>query len=145
MEIENVDKGSFLQFETFIKDKNFGRVVHVLLPDPSKLTFKLGRGHDADIKISDISVSRVHAQISMTQKGFTLEDNASKFGTLILLPSVPKEIDPTNGLSVQIGRTILSFTVKQNDSPTKLAIQNVQAETELDKKGGSPATEINSA
>lgn len=145
METERPEKGSFLQLETFCKDKNFARVVHVLLPDPSKLAFKLGRGHEADVKISDISVSRVHAQISMTPKGFLLDDNSSKFGTLVLLPSVPQEIDITNGLAIQISRTILTFSVKQNDAFSKSSTGIAQADGVIDAKTGSPISEVGSA
>lgn len=44
-----------------------------------------------------------------------MEDNTSKFGTLLLLPSIPHEIDPINGLAVQISRTMLTITIKSND------------------------------
>lgn len=43
----------------------------------------VGRGHDSDVRISDISVSRVHAHINFNQGNFYLEDNNSKFGTLV--------------------------------------------------------------
>lgn len=47
---------------------------------------KLGRGHDTDVRITDISVSRLHAYIRKSFKGFYyLEDNNSKFGTLALI------------------------------------------------------------
>jgi pSer/pThr/pTyr-binding forkhead associated (FHA) protein len=49
----------------------------------NKNNVRLGRGHDADIRISDISVSRFHALIRYENNQFFLEDNASKFGTLI--------------------------------------------------------------
>jgi len=78
------------------------------------MVFKLGRGHDSDVKISDISVSRVHAQISLTPNGYMLQDNTAKFGTLILLGSGPQEIDPINGLSVQVNRSTLTLTIKPN-------------------------------
>lgn len=43
----------------------------------------IGRGHDCDIKIQDISVSRHHAVISFKNNKFYIEDHKSKFGTLI--------------------------------------------------------------
>lgn len=47
---------------------------------------KLGRGHDADVRITDISVSRFHAIFKKSPKGyFYIEDNNSKFGTLALV------------------------------------------------------------
>lgn len=44
---------------------------------------RLGRGHESDVRISDISVSRCHAMIKFKNGRFMLEDNNSKFGTLI--------------------------------------------------------------
>ena len=45
---------------------------------------KLGRGHDTDVRIHDISVSRLHAHIKKDEFGrYFIEDNSSKFGTLV--------------------------------------------------------------
>ena len=45
---------------------------------------RVGRGHDADIRVTDISVSRFHALINRNEDGdFFVEDNKSKFGTLM--------------------------------------------------------------
>ncbi len=47
---------------------------------------KVGRGHDADIRVTDISVSRFHAKLNRYSNGdYYLEDNHSKFGTLVLI------------------------------------------------------------
>lgn len=49
-----------------------------------KNTIKIGRGHDNDLRIADISVSRCHSYIKKDSKGrIILEDNQSKFGTLV--------------------------------------------------------------
>ena len=49
-----------------------------------KQFIKVGRGHDVDIRVTDISVSRFHAKISQGIDGdFYVEDNKSKFGTLL--------------------------------------------------------------
>ena len=45
----------------------------------------MGRGHDSDIRIADISVSKCHAVIKYDNGEFYLEDNNSKFGTLVLI------------------------------------------------------------
>lgn len=45
----------------------------------------MGRGHESDLRINDISVSRVHALIKFKEGRFFLEDNLSKFGTLVLV------------------------------------------------------------
>jgi pSer/pThr/pTyr-binding forkhead associated (FHA) protein len=50
------------------------------------IEFKQGRGHACEIRVSDISVSRLHAYIKYERdKGFLIVDNNSKFGTLIKL------------------------------------------------------------
>lgn len=47
---------------------------------------RIGRGHDSEIRITDISVSRYHALIRRNFRGeYVLEDNLSKFGTLVML------------------------------------------------------------
>jgi len=47
---------------------------------------KIGRGHDSQVRVTDISVSRFHALIKKTSRGdYIVEDNGSKFGTLVLL------------------------------------------------------------
>ena len=51
----------------------------------NKTEFKLGRGHESEVRINDISVSRCHAIIKYKEDGFYIEDNNSKFGTIALL------------------------------------------------------------
>jgi pSer/pThr/pTyr-binding forkhead associated (FHA) protein len=61
-------------------------MVHLIMPDKNMSTFKLGRGHESDVRVSDISVSRCHAilKYDMSDHSYYLEDNLSKFGTLVL-------------------------------------------------------------
>jgi hypothetical protein len=59
------------------------RIVHVINMQDRQF-IRVGRGHDADIRVTDISVSRFHAKINMTEDGkFFVQDNRSKFGTLV--------------------------------------------------------------
>jgi len=64
-------------------------MVHLIMPDQDHLSYKMGRGHESDLRVSDISVSRCHAVIKFNpeEKSFYLEDNLSKFGTLVLANS----------------------------------------------------------
>lgn len=78
-------------------------------------TINLGRGHQCDFRISDISVSRVHAHLKFEDSKFLVYDNDSKFGTLVLLNqnySVKED-----KAAVQIGRTV--FTFVQKKAPTE--------------------------
>ena len=70
---------------------------------------RLGRGHDADVRVTDISVSRLHAVIKKTNKGyFYIEDNSSKFGTLALVKN-PVMLSFNEPNFLQAGRTMLEI------------------------------------
>jgi len=71
----------------------------------------LGRGHESDVRISDISVSRCHANIRYADGKFYLEDNNSKFGTLVEI-SQPYSLEVGSPIAVQAGRSVLSFVMK---------------------------------
>lgn len=59
------------------------KVIHVINMARNRKCF-IGRGQDADVKVTDISVSRLHASILKSSYGyFYLCDNKSKFGTLL--------------------------------------------------------------
>jgi pSer/pThr/pTyr-binding forkhead associated (FHA) protein len=54
---------------------NTSKVIHVINLIGTE-EIRLGRGHDADVRVTDISVSRLHAVIKKTAKGyFYIEDN----------------------------------------------------------------------
>ena len=91
--------------------------------------FILGRGHESDVRISDISVSRSHAKIIFRDKKFTLEDTGSKFGTLVLAkhPLTIKE----NPVVLQIGRTLISAVELKGDQ-----LQNFKPPKEMKVKKG---------
>lgn len=88
---------TFLWLESLTFEKNSSRMVHLVMPDKERSTFKLGRGHESDVRVSDISVSRCHAILKYdTDNQFYLEDNLSKFGTLVLAKSaIELNIDQT--------------------------------------------------
>ena len=60
-----------------------------------KKNIRLGRGHDSDIRLADISVSRNHANIKLTSSGLFLDDVSSKFGTLVKIKK-PIIMNPGN-------------------------------------------------
>lgn len=57
------------------------KVVHVF--DLRYDTFKVGWSMETDMKISDISVSRTHSFLYVKNSKLFVEDNGSKFGTLV--------------------------------------------------------------
>lgn len=71
--------------------------------DKDKVT--LGRGHESDVRINDISVSRTHASLFFDSGKIYVRDLKSKFGTLVL---IKKEVQiKEKVLKVQIGRTCI--------------------------------------
>ncbi len=71
--------------ESIQNDKNNSRSVYTIVIENNKTLFKLGRGHESDLRINDISVSRYHVVLKYIEGKFYLEDQNSKFGTLILM------------------------------------------------------------
>ena len=71
--------------ESLPLEKNTSRTIHVLNFTAEKPHFNMGRGHESEVRVNDISVSRCHAIIKYKPDGVYIEDNRSKFGTLVLL------------------------------------------------------------
>ena len=72
----------------------------------------LGRAHESDIRISDISVSRKHAMIKNKKGGLYIEDNASKFGTLVRTKR-PILLHSNSTISFQVGRSVIRFEYRK--------------------------------
>lgn len=106
-------QGNFIVLQSLEQEKNTSRIIHVIKPTPAKDIFKLGRGHESDLRINDISVSRLHSKIKFENGSFLLEDNTSKFGTLVLIKQ-RTPLMPGFNKAIQIGRTVLNFSVKLN-------------------------------
>jgi pSer/pThr/pTyr-binding forkhead associated (FHA) protein len=69
---------------------------------------KLGRGHDCEIRVTDISVSRNHAKIEKIGSDYYIFDNKSKFGTLVREEKLEIELSRIKQ-GIQIGRTVMTF------------------------------------
>ncbi len=90
-----------------VKDGNNYKSIHVITLEEGK-TIIMGRGHDADIRINDISVSRVHGTITLLPGNkIMLKDLASKFGTLALIQT--KFVIPDKKVCIQIGRSYMEI------------------------------------
>ena len=102
--------------ESLSQEKNTSRIIHIIRPSANKTIFKLGRGHESDLRINDISVSRCHTKIKFERGKFLLEDNQSKFGTLVLVKQRTPLL-PGYNKAVQVGRTVINFSVKHVQKP----------------------------
>ncbi len=73
--------GEFMVLES-VTQQNI-KILH-LVDMIGRSMIKVGRGHDCQVRVTDISVSRLHGFFRKSSQGFfLLEDNASKFGTLV--------------------------------------------------------------
>lgn len=81
----HVPKGSpYVVLETYSKNNDKTRVIHVLnYGGTSSVT--LGRCRDANIRIADNSVSRMHAELIYYHGKYYQSDMSSRFGTLRVL------------------------------------------------------------
>lgn len=101
----------YIIMESLNSEKNTSRTVHTVIINTDQTVFSLGRGHDSELRINDISVSRKHANLEYKNGVFTLTDLKSKFGTLVLL-SHNVELNDSNSKTFQIGRTVVTLKSK---------------------------------
>lgn len=85
----------------------------VVIQNVPEAGIKLGRGHECEIRITDISVSRNHALIKCSNGEFTVFDNKSKFGTLVREERLDLEVSHRVHQGVQIGRTVVTFDLRR--------------------------------
>lgn len=102
----------FIALENMVRDSHQHSChgLHVISLADNKL-LKLGRGHESDVRIADVSISRCHATIRFHRGQFVLEDHNSKFGTLIAMKK-PRALESTGAISIQVGRTVLSLSLQ---------------------------------
>lgn len=103
------ESGKFLILESFTNTLH--KTIHVvhfdsqIVSSNKPIEFVVGRENEVDVRITDISVSRVHAKMTLFNDNYYVRDNDSKFGTLILLQS-PWPIPYENNLNLilQLGK-----------------------------------------
>ena len=80
----------------------------------------IGRANNADIKINDISVSRLHAKLNFNfdQKSVQIVDLKSKFGSLVLIKD-KIELKSGECLIAQVGRTLFGTNIIKNKEERK--------------------------
>jgi len=114
--------------QTTVQKKRKIHVVTAFEESNTKKSFAIGRGMDSDIKVNNISASRLHASISYIGKNFVINDNRSKFGTLVL---APQKLRLTRDFPylLQVGRTIFYIALKYYKEK-----EDFIAEEELEKR-----------
>eukprot|EP00829_Urostomides_striatus_P014825 TRINITY_DN4509_c0_g1_i1.p1 TRINITY_DN4509_c0_g1~~TRINITY_DN4509_c0_g1_i1.p1 ORF type:complete len:292 (+),score=50.37 TRINITY_DN4509_c0_g1_i1:57-932(+) len=106
VDLEKPLGNSCLILESNFQSARYAKTVHVISSSSSNYSLKIGRSTDANIIIDDQTVSKYHAFISYSQNGFTLEDNKSKYGTLVLLPD-QQELTIGKATNIQINLSLI--------------------------------------
>lgn len=82
-----------------------------------KNILKIGRGLDMNLILDDLSISRNQCQLEINESGDVyLQDNNSKFGTLVLVQAKSIEILKGQNLTIQVGRSFFDISYKKNVS-----------------------------
>ena len=138
IEIERPTNNSYIMLESLnqIKDNCNIKSIHVisLINNDDIL---IGRGHDCDVKVKDISVSRYHSKIkyNINDNSILIKDLKSKFGTLALIRNSFEIKEP---IQIQVGRTYIKASTL-NLEQQKKQIENEQKNTKninIEQKSG---------
>lgn len=101
----------FLVFESLRYDRNSNnksRYINIISFDNKKF-INLGRSNKCDFSIPEISLSRFHSLIYKIKGELYIEDNKSKFGTLILVQNNNIEINNYLPLKLQVAHTYIKI------------------------------------
>ena len=90
--------------ESLTLDRQNNKFIYVINLNKER-QIKIGRGHESRVILSDISVSRIHCIMTVEKNQVFIEDNESKFGTLILVQCPTIKLTENLPLYIQVGRT----------------------------------------
>lgn len=123
----------FVVLESMVRDsQQHSRGLHVI--SLAEKALKLGRGHESDVRISDVSISRHHATIRFHEGQFLLQDQESKFGTLVAMKK-PRQLESGRPLSIQVGRTVLALSLQaQSELAIPSPLQNLPSSAAEDER-----------
>ena len=100
----------FFVLESMRADKHKAKFIHILSLD-KKNSINIGRANECELSISELSVSRFHCIIHKDEGELFLEDNSSKFGTLVLIQNNNMYMNDFIPLRIQINKTFVKFKV----------------------------------
>ena len=101
----------FAVLESMRADNHKAKFIHIISFD-KKNCINIGRANECELSISELSVSRFHCIIHKDEGDLFLEDNSSKFGTLILLQNNNLFMNDFSPLKIQTNKTFIKLKVK---------------------------------
>ena len=110
------DNNNYVIFDTVTPGKQDNRYRYIVKFDKNNC-MKIGRSLEMQLILNDISVSRNHCQLRIEDDGnIVLEDNNSKFGSLVLLQTESLEILKGQTLTIQVSSNYLNISLKRASS-----------------------------
>ena len=103
---------SYLTLESLTLDKFQNKFIYVVSLEGARKIF-LGKNRNCEIVLSDRSIENIHCFMIVSNKQVYLEDNDSKFGTLVLVQTKRLKLYPGIPIYLQIGRSFLEIMVKK--------------------------------
>ena len=100
----------FVVLESMRADKHKAKFIHIISYD-KKSSINIGRANECELSISELSVSRFHCIIHKDEGELFLEDNSSKFGTLVLIQNNNMYMNDYVPLKVQTNKTYIKFKI----------------------------------
>ena len=102
---------NYFILETIGSLKNHEKFIfHVIIKSENPISIiNIGSSEECDIKLNDNTISRFHSAITVRNNKIYIKDMSSKFGTGILLQNKNLQICDENLISLQLGRSILTF------------------------------------
>ena len=103
---------SYLTLESLTLDKYHNKFIYVVSLEKNK-KISIGKNQNCEIILSDRSICDIHCYMIVNNKTVYLEDNDSKFGTLVLIQNNRLKLYQDIPLNIQIGRSFLELIVKR--------------------------------
>ena len=100
----------FFVLESMRADKHKAKFIHIISLD-KKTSINIGRANECELSISELSVSRFHCIIHKDEGDLYLEDNSSKFGTLILIQNNNMIMNDYVPFRIQINKTFIKCKI----------------------------------
>ena len=98
----------FIIFQSMRVGKDKTTYYHVVNLD-DKDFINVGRANECELSLPELSVSRFHCIIHKDNGQLFLEDNTSKFGTLILVQNKNMIVNDLMSLKLQVNKTFIKF------------------------------------
>ena len=101
----------FIIFESMKVGKDKTKHYHVVTFDDRDF-INIGRANECELSIAELSVSRFHCMIHKENGNIFLEDNTSKFGTLVLIQNKNMIMNEFTPLRLQVNKTFIKFKLE---------------------------------